>query len=691
MKPNYVEKTLVVGGATEGAMFGISSKDEAHIMSILRDTLYTDRVLAVLREYGSNAWDAHKSVGKSNVPIKVTIPKMGSPTLSIRDFGPGLSKEGIFRVYTQYGASSKRDSDEAVGMMGIGSKSAFAYSDTFTITSWHGGVCSLYSATLDPTNKGVINLLHEYKCGDETGIQIDIPVRSQDFWSFENNSKYLFKYFSPRPEINIELEEDVDGKDFPGIGKIFVTPGTYNSPRGWVALMGCIPYRISLDKLVTSGENMPGYFRSTGGVLYFDIGDVQVSASREELKYGESTIKKVRGKLFDLIDTYVDTALKDIKARNLTDWDCLVKKRELSDLGLLSGAINLSYVSIKDGYPLNLYGHRTKGPATSIKVHQKTRLLVKDDDRLISGFTHKEGELMVRPLKGKRTVDKDAFKKFLDDHGINGIPVEYTSNRAWSYSGKGGCRTITGARATVVPSAQRVFRYVPTTTSVSRPSLYWEYVPGKVPDKDDVYVVMEHFEADFDLNNRYYSDSSLLTSLGASMPTIYGYRDLKRDPIDKGSLQGKEYRTWYKESIQSLCDQNKDKVHISRYKHLFDKHADAYARNDDRTKIIEDRLGKDHILCDLYKALSDARAKYTDYTYMEMRKYDSLVDAAQSLEVSICEKDDLFKKCCDRYLLLTEIGMLQNLSEPIPREENLAAYLRYVEDTDIASIVRGKN
>ena len=90
------------------------------------------------------------------------------PTLFIRDFGPGLSRNDVFSVFTQYGASTKRNDDNSVGMLGIGSKSGFSYADSFTITSWNGGTKSIYVAVLDETDKGIINLMHEEPCGDET-------------------------------------------------------------------------------------------------------------------------------------------------------------------------------------------------------------------------------------------------------------------------------------------------------------------------------------------------------------------------------------------------------------------------------------------------------------------------------------------------------------------------------------------
>ena len=122
MIPAVQQRILISSGVEDQASFGISHGDQAHIMRILRDQLYSDKVLAVLREYSSNAWDANRMVGRGNIPIEVNLPTLMQPYLSIKDFGPGLSRDDVFNVYTQYGASTKHDSNIAVGMPGIGSK-----------------------------------------------------------------------------------------------------------------------------------------------------------------------------------------------------------------------------------------------------------------------------------------------------------------------------------------------------------------------------------------------------------------------------------------------------------------------------------------------------------------------------------------------------------------------------------------
>jgi len=62
--PTIEKRDVTSSGMFESAPFGISAEHTVHVMTILRDTLYTDRILAVMREYASNAWDAHRSVGK---------------------------------------------------------------------------------------------------------------------------------------------------------------------------------------------------------------------------------------------------------------------------------------------------------------------------------------------------------------------------------------------------------------------------------------------------------------------------------------------------------------------------------------------------------------------------------------------------------------------------------------------------
>src|SRR5688572_9715845 len=68
--------------------------------------LYSDVTTAIIREYSTNAYDAHVMAGVSD-PIEVTLPSMMSPEFIIRDHGVGMSLEDFRQIYTRFGISNK--------------------------------------------------------------------------------------------------------------------------------------------------------------------------------------------------------------------------------------------------------------------------------------------------------------------------------------------------------------------------------------------------------------------------------------------------------------------------------------------------------------------------------------------------------------------------------------------------------
>ena len=120
MQPQVETRSVTARGAETVGAFGMKAENSAHIFNILRSTLYSNKVLAVLREYSANAWDEHRAAGIPDRPIKVVLPTALEPTLRVRDYGRGLSEQQVFEVYTQYGSSTKRGDDLTVGALGIG-------------------------------------------------------------------------------------------------------------------------------------------------------------------------------------------------------------------------------------------------------------------------------------------------------------------------------------------------------------------------------------------------------------------------------------------------------------------------------------------------------------------------------------------------------------------------------------------
>lgn len=78
MITNTTPRSFVTTSTLPEAAFDINPDDVTHVITLLRDTLYSDKILAVLREYGTNAWDAQReadtAVGRPPQPIVVKLP-----------------------------------------------------------------------------------------------------------------------------------------------------------------------------------------------------------------------------------------------------------------------------------------------------------------------------------------------------------------------------------------------------------------------------------------------------------------------------------------------------------------------------------------------------------------------------------------------------------------------------------------
>lgn len=577
MIPLKENRELVSSGTQECAHFEISAKDAGHIMLILRDTLYSDKIMAVLREYSSNAWDANREAGRGDVPIRVTLPMLADPTLRIRDVGFGLSPDQIKRVYTQYGASTKREDNESVGMLGIGSKSGFAYSDSFTVTSWNGGKKRIYVAVIDNSDKGRMDLMHEEDCGDETGVEISVPVRPKDILAFSERAEKLFVHFLPPPDINIAIPIENRGEEIEGFGRIW-KPNEWSDRSKFVAIMGCVPYRVDLNQLVDpNGRNNLGeHVKYLSGILRFQVGDLQVAASREELKYGESTVAALISKIVEVIDEYVRRLLNGID--KLDPWHRRLRIIEIANMRLpipqqyskLSGSyanlapkhgappLRFKVQKIHESYRRRRSNRVSLRDSNEVTVSLNARIVIRDDKRQIGGYPIGGNDSIIVPNAGTiiQMVKKE-LNDFLISSELNGIPVINMSSLPWtapSVDRQPTKRDNERAKArcfildvtNVGPNQQLYF----DETKLSKSWLPVE----RTPKDNDVYVVLESYRvANMDsFYNEIRLDRKRLINAGLNLPEIVGYKSTVARPVDAAKLKGCDYKTWRKTGMVDL-------------------------------------------------------------------------------------------------------------------------------------------
>ena len=276
--------TLQLFGVTQEAEFTI--KANRKMFDILAG-LYSNIPLAIVRELGTNCLDSHKMAGTPEVPFHIHLPNTIEPWLTIQDFGTGIKHEDIYSIYTTFGASTKEDTNDQVGCLGLGSKSPNAYADNYLVTSIFQGEKRIYSMHYNENGKPSVALMSSDFAEDQErdGLAVQIAIKPEDFYRFQQATEQAFRFFEVKPTISggvVNWKNDVCV--FSGTGwKSYV--GTM---RDSMAVMGGVAYPIDSYSM---DSKYAEFLRRGGLVIEFAIGDLEFTPSRESLKYTDKTIE----------------------------------------------------------------------------------------------------------------------------------------------------------------------------------------------------------------------------------------------------------------------------------------------------------------------------------------------------------------------------------------------------------------
>jgi hypothetical protein len=290
---------------------------------ILSDGLYPNKIKAVVRELSTNAVESHitrhkqltgeqitQEVIDSLPQFEIHLPTTMEPHFSIRDFGTGLSHDDIMNMYTTYFRSTKRDTNDVGGCLGLGSKSPFAYSDNFSVVSVHKGRKTSYNLTIDngyPTPSFFANedgSPVSEETSEPDGLLITIPCKSSDEYEWENEAQIIYKYFRIKPKF-IGKQVHIHSPEYLVEGNGWgIRERDHKGPR---AIMGSIAYPISRtsikcwDDTDKKDSSLESILRADID-LYFPLGVLKITPSREALGYKPSTQKNIKAKLTSVYD-----------------------------------------------------------------------------------------------------------------------------------------------------------------------------------------------------------------------------------------------------------------------------------------------------------------------------------------------------------------------------------------------------
>lgn len=348
-----VENEAILSSNMQVGEFRIKNSSKA--FAILSSGLYANKIRAIIRELSCNAVDAHIAAGKPTEPIECHLPNALEPWFAIRDTGIGLSNDDVVNIYTTYFESTKTSSNDYIGALGLGSKSPFSYTENFSVTSVKDGKKGIYSAFINNQGLPSIVLLQSEDTTEPNGVEVKFAV-DQDFDKFRQEAAYVYSWFKVKPRLTGAVIPipviDYVQKDFaPGI---HLKTRSSRGQQSCVALMGNISYPIVVPNKEQLGH-LASYLHYEFHIE-FDIGELDIQASREGLSYIKDTIDAIKAKLEIIhksIDKNVYEQLKDVTGV----WETAAKYSELNLIDLYRPAIKTRLQTLNHPLKLtNTYG-----------------------------------------------------------------------------------------------------------------------------------------------------------------------------------------------------------------------------------------------------------------------------------------------------------------------------------------------
>jgi hypothetical protein len=343
MKLDFAPPEIERSGKFKEANFDIG--DKRVIFNILRSKMYSRPIYIICQEIMSNSRDANREVGRGDKPVEVVLPNDFSDQIQFRDNGPGISPDRMQNVYLQYGNSTKRSDNNQTGGFGLGAKTPFAYTDSFnivTITNEPDGKRRkrTYIAYIDETQFGSVSMASEQETEEETGTTISMAVQKDDRDAFASAVRTIGSFWNPQPIVNGGDESEFRFSSVAymaqGTGWAITTAPMIPGFNSAVICIDGIPYALRHAALFPATHDIRRHkdFRvieqmakSTSTVLYFKVGELAITANREDLDYQPEVIRKVHDRLVAMVEearTITSDSLKS--ATNLWEASLLWNK-----------------------------------------------------------------------------------------------------------------------------------------------------------------------------------------------------------------------------------------------------------------------------------------------------------------------------------------------------------------------------
>lgn len=672
--------------------FGITF--DRHMVNILSNQLYEDKVLALVRELSTNALDSQIEAGFTG-KFDVNLPSYDDPTFWIRDYGTGMSPEKVDNIYRNYGASDRNESNDFTGCMGLGSKTPFCYhTKTFTVDVWHNSIHYQYACFLNDEGMPQIAKMVEELSNERSGVKVTLPVKKSDIYDFEEAATKIYRFFQQAPKISgrkINIEKP----------SYTLEDGNWkydeNEEYGMRIVMGNVSYPVNEGALgdLTSSQRK---VINAGFHVYVPIGEVGVTASREGLDYTNRTKTHIRSYINKIIQSFNQKAQDDISGcKNL--WEARIRfieyerdtLRGIFDSTKITynntplfkddGIIDLSSM-IKDGkIEVNSWTYQRwdKNPKrTSIRginvVTTPTRFY--RNDLKVGGFVRSVAECHEHKSRIFLVTfhTPDAEKEFCDTVGIDS---SYFTNISTIPSPTIRRTGVSRGKTT------KVMEFLSRRYDTIK-SNHWKSNVDIEFDEGGVYVEFNRFNCVLkhhgSIPPRELSRvCQCLENAGITLPTIYGVKSAHIRPFEK-SGKWQDFWAWAVSQLeQKIAD--KDVFLKEKYQEQLDKIGSrgyynrnclslkqiqtiaAYCESDTLLSKFSSKISEVQKLADGWESLTHLR-----------RACDAFRISIPEMSVTNFMLDVIQEQVYNKYKLLKSFGVVAN-SEP----EHIAIYINAVE------------
>jgi hypothetical protein len=279
--------------------------------STVIDDIYQDKLGSVLRETCSNAFDSHISAGKPTAPYDILIEEdmyNAELTISIKDYGVGLTAQDAETYLCTLNSSSKRADPALAGCLGLGAKSPLALTNNFKYFCVKDGLKHTVLFYRQDNAVPIFNIVTEECLDEPVGVTCVYTIKNYTKDIVLKKLKQVLICLNVKPNVyvnNVQLEDNFWYSVEEYMHYYLITDPTYFEDSFKYITQGSNIFTNPYENMLFTHQS--NYNRNSNPSAFnfriipkFNIGELLFTPSREFITIVSGNEGKLKNK-YDLI------------------------------------------------------------------------------------------------------------------------------------------------------------------------------------------------------------------------------------------------------------------------------------------------------------------------------------------------------------------------------------------------------